>query len=267
MKAALFATTGVLLDRHGSVDEHGPYRRGRDLPFAGALFAVGGLGLAGLPPFGTALGKAVAEHAGEAEFPWLPAVFVLVSALTSGAVLRAAARIFAGAGPRPRERYTGPETTGGGEEPEIRDPQRRIPVPMLAVPTVLLAAALAVGLLPGLGVALAHAARQFTDRTTDTAAALHGHAVAPSAPVPDVGWSAEGVLLALASTALAVLLAMTAVWGPTLRSPALGRAAAVCEGVGRRVIVPLRRLHSGHLGDYVAWLAVGMAVLLVVITV
>lgn len=72
VKAALFATTGVLLDRFGSVDEHGLYRRGRELPFAGALFAVGGLALAGLPPFGTGLGKAVTEHAGEGRFPWLP---------------------------------------------------------------------------------------------------------------------------------------------------------------------------------------------------
>ncbi|WP_305729323.1 proton-conducting transporter membrane subunit, partial [Streptomyces sp. MUSC 14] len=262
VKAALFATTGVLLDRHGSVDEHGLYGRGRDLLFVGALFALGGLGLAGLPPFGTALGKAVAEHAGEEQFPWLPAVFVFVSALTGGAVLRAGARIFAGAGPRPREQHAGPETTGGGEEPEIRDPQRRVPVPMLAVPAVLLAASLAVGLLPGLGVALAHAACQFTDRTAYTAAVL-GHTVAPSAPVPDVGWSAEGGLLALASTALAVLFAAAAVWGPALRSPCVTRTTAVCEGVGRRVIVPLRRLHSGHLGDYVAWLAIGVAVLLV----
>ncbi|MGW7541928.1 proton-conducting transporter transmembrane domain-containing protein [Streptomyces sp. NPDC054770] len=241
VKAALFATTGV-------------------------LFAVGGLALAGLPPFGTGLGKAVTEHAGEQRFPWLPAVFVFVSALTVAAVLRAGARIFAGAGPRPRERYAGPETTGGGKEPGIRDPRRRIPVPMLAVPAVLLAGALAVGLFPGLGVALARAARQFTDRTAYTAAVL-GRPVAPSGPVPDVGWSTEGVLLALASTVLAALLAAAAVWGPALRSPLAGRATAVCETAGRRVVVPLRRLHSGHLGDYVAWLAVGVAVLLVAMTV
>ncbi|MFK0284776.1 complex I subunit 5 family protein [Streptomyces sp. NPDC090499] len=265
VKAALFATTGVLLDRFGSVDEHGLYRRGRDLPFVGALFAAGGLALAGLPPFGTGLGKAVTEHAGEERFPWLPAVFVLVSALTGGAVLRAGARIFAGAGPRPRERYAGPETTGGGEEPEIRDPRRRIPVPMLAVPAVLLAAALAVGLLPGLSVALDHAARQFTDRTAYSAAAF-GHPVAPSAPVPAVGWNTEGVLLGLVSTLVAALLAAAAVWDPARRSPFAGRVTAVCETVGRRVIVPLRRLHSGHLGDYVAWLAVGVAVLLVAMT-
>ncbi|MGW2824119.1 complex I subunit 5 family protein [Streptomyces sp. NPDC001443] len=266
VKAALFALTGVLLDRHGSVDEHGLYRRGRDLPFAGVLFAVGGLALAGLPPFGTGLGKAVVEHSGEERLPWLPAVFVLVSALTGGAVLRAGARIFAGAGPAPRERYAGPETTGGGEEPEIRDPQRRIPVPMLAVPAVLLAAALAVGLLPEAGVALARAARQFTDRTAYVTAAF-GHPVGPSGPVPDVAWTTEGVLLALVSALVAVLLAAAAVWGPALRSPLAGRVAAVCTAVGRRVVVPLRRLHSGHLGDYVAWLAVGVAVLLVAMSV
>ncbi|MFF4391770.1 hypothetical protein ACFY0G_34075 [Streptomyces sp. NPDC001552] len=54
---------GVLLDRHGSVDEHGLYGRARDLRLVGAAFAAGGLALAGLPPFGTALGKAVVEHA------------------------------------------------------------------------------------------------------------------------------------------------------------------------------------------------------------
>ncbi|MGW1003162.1 complex I subunit 5 family protein [Streptomyces sp. NPDC002520] len=272
VKAALFATTGVLLDRHGSVDEHGLHGRGRDLPLAGAMFAVGGLALAGLPPFGTALGKAVIEHAGEGRFPWLPVVFVLVSALTGGAVLRAFARIFTGAGPRPRERYAGPETTGSGEEPEIRDPQRRIPVPMLAVPAVLLCASLAVGLLPGVGGALALAARQFTDRTAYTAA-VYGHTATPSSPVPDTAWSAEGVLLALASTALAALFAAAAVWGTKWRGTArvrpVGSAAGrgVVVAVGRGAVVVLRRLHSGHLGDYVAWLAVGVAVFLVVMAV
>ncbi|MFF4520922.1 complex I subunit 5 family protein [Streptomyces bluensis] len=257
VKAALFATAGVLLDRHGSVDEHGLYGRGRDLPLVGALFGLGGLALAGLPPFGTALGKAVTEHAAGERFPWLPVVFVLVSAATGGAVLRACARIFAGVGPRPREHDDGTETTGSGEAPEIRDPQRPVPIPMLAVPAALLCASLVAGLLPGFGSALAHAARQFTDRTAYTAA-VFGHAVTPSAPLPEVGWSVEGVLLSLASTALAALFAAAAVWGTGLPWHGVGRA------VRQRVVLPLRRLHSGHLGDYVTWLVVGVAVLLVV---
>ncbi|MGK5545923.1 complex I subunit 5 family protein [Streptomyces sp. URMC 127] len=79
-KAALFACTGVLLDRHGSVDECELHGKGRDTAGVGLLFAAGGLALAGLPPFGTALGKALVEE----QSPWLPALFVLVSAVTGG---------------------------------------------------------------------------------------------------------------------------------------------------------------------------------------
>ncbi|WP_308013709.1 complex I subunit 5 family protein [Streptantibioticus parmotrematis] len=263
VKAALFAVTGVLLDRHGSVDEYGLYGRGRELRLGGVLFTVGGLALAGLPPFGTGLGKAVLEHAALSRFPWLLVVFVGVSALTAGAVLRAAARVFAGAGPRPRERYAGPETTGGGEEPEIRDPSRAVPPPMLAVPAVLLLGALAVGVLPGIGRQLALAARLFTDRA-GYVAALYGPAPAPSGASPATGWTAEGVSLGLLSTLLALVVAALAVWGPAVPSGAVHRARETLSATGRRVVLPLRRLHSGHIGDYVSWLAVGLAVLLVV---
>ncbi|MCA6096595.1 complex I subunit 5 family protein, partial [Streptomyces sp. SCA3-4] len=61
-KAALFACTGILLDRHGSVDEHELHGRGRGTAGIGLLFALGGLALAGLPPFGTGLGKALVEE-------------------------------------------------------------------------------------------------------------------------------------------------------------------------------------------------------------
>ncbi|MFI6854103.1 hypothetical protein [Streptomyces sp. NPDC050416] len=58
-----------------------------------------------------------------------------------------------------------------------------------------------------------------------------------------VHWTPPGVLLGLASTALALALAAVAVTRPR------GRA------------LPLRRLHSGHVGDYVAWLLVGTTLL------
>ncbi|MEV4441032.1 proton-conducting transporter membrane subunit, partial [Streptomyces sp. NPDC049577] len=83
-KAALFACTGLLLDRYGSVDEPDLHGRGREMPGVGLLFATGGLALAGLPPFGTGLGKALTEE----QAGWAPALFVLVSAVTGGAVLR-----------------------------------------------------------------------------------------------------------------------------------------------------------------------------------
>lgn len=260
-KAALFGLTGLLLDRHGSVDEHGLRGRGRDLPFCGTLFAAGGLALAGLPPFGTGLGKAVEEHAAGLWAGWLPAVFVLVSAITAGAVLRAAARVFLGAGAGP-ERQRGPETTGGGEEPEVTDPKRRIPVPMLVVPALLLGGCLAVGLSPSLGDSLAHAAAEFTGRVT-YAAAVSGQPPPPSAaPSPHVSWTPEGVALCLLSTALAAAFAAAGLWGPLVSwRPVRGTCTAL-HHVVRTVVVPLRRLHSGHIGDYASWLAVGVALLI-----
>ena len=262
-KAALFGLTGVLLDRYGSVDEDGLHGRARELPFAGVLFALGGLALAGLPPFGLGLGKTVAEHAAGTRLPWLAAVFVAVSALTGGAVLRAAAHVFAGAG-RPGGHHPGPETTGEGEEPEVRDAARRIPATMYAVPALLLAGSLAVGILPGAARALAAGAAVFTDRAGYLAAAGSGPAAA-AVPVPDAGWTAEGALLGCLSAVLAVAVAAASVWGGGVSRAVPRGVAGAGRAVGRRIVLPLRRLHSGHLGDYVSWLAAGTAVLLAVL--
>lgn len=229
VKAALFACTGILLDRYGAVDEHALYGRAREMRGVAVLYTVGGLALAGLPPFGTGFGKAVTE---EAVGGPLVALFVLASAVTAGAVLRVAARVFLGLGPAP-EHGTEYETTGAGERPETRHRLSRIPDTMTAVPALLLAGSLAVGVAPGLGVLLSHAVNE----------AGSGGAV-----VPAPHWSPAGVLLDLVSTALALGLAALAVTRP-------GWLAAP------RRALPLRRLQSGHVGDYVAWVLVGATVL------
>src|SRR5918912_1462131 len=63
VKASLFVGVGILQHRRARVDELRLWGLGRDLPFTGAVFAVGGLTLAGLPPFGTFLGKSTVEEA------------------------------------------------------------------------------------------------------------------------------------------------------------------------------------------------------------
>jgi formate hydrogenlyase subunit 3/multisubunit Na+/H+ antiporter MnhD subunit len=262
VKAALFGLVGVLLDRHGSVDEHGLHGRSRDTPVLGGLFLLGGLALAGLPPFGTALGKAVAEHAAGGYAGWLPAVYVLVSAVTGGAVLRAGLRIFAGAGPVPTRSHSDNEISGEGEEPEVRDPRRPVPLVMTAVPAALLAAGLAVGVWPGVGRALAGGARAFEDRTGYLAQVRGLPAPALLHPLPGTAWTLPGVLLGLLSTVLAVALAGAAVWLPGRAGAAVRAAAGAAD---RRLVLPLRRLHSGLLGDYLTWLTVGLAVLLVAV--
>jgi multicomponent Na+:H+ antiporter subunit D len=229
VKAALFACTGILLDRYGNVDEHALHGRARELRGVAVLYVVGGLALAGLPPFGTAFGKAVTE---EAVGGPLTVLYVLATAVTAGAVLRVAARVFLGLGTAPAD-DTEYETTGAGERPETRHRLGRIPDTMTAVPAVLLAGSLAVGVAPGFGEVVAHAVNE----------AGSGGAV-----VPAPHWSPVGVLLDLASTVLALGLAALAVTRPGLLA-APDRA------------LPLRRLQSGHVGDYVAWLLVGATVL------
>ncbi|MFG2177612.1 complex I subunit 5 family protein [Streptomyces abikoensis] len=236
-KAALFACSGMLLDRYGSVDERELHGRGRDMTGIGLLFAAGGLALAGLPPFGTGLGKALAEE----ESPWFAALFVPVSAITGGAVLRVAAHVFLGAGHRPR---TEEPETGGDEEPETGRPVRRPPPPMATVAALLLVGALAVGTVPTLARGVAGAAHAFTDHAGYAAAVLDGRATAY--PGATTWWTWSGAGLGLLSAALATGVA----------------AAAVRTGrPGGRWSAPLRRLHSGHVGDYVAWAAAGIGLL------
>ncbi|MFF2121278.1 complex I subunit 5 family protein [Kitasatospora sp. NPDC058184] len=253
VKAALFALTGVLLDRYGSVDEHGLHGKARDLRTVGVLFVAGALALAGMPPFGTGLGKALSEDAAGHWQPWLPAVFVAASAATGAAALRAALRIFFGAGPAPHSRPDGDEITGEGEEPEIRSPQRALPRTMTIVPAGLIGLAVLVGSLPAIPAALARGAAVFTDPDGYTAVVLT-HVDTPPGPVPAADWTVTGVLLGLLSAAVALALATAALH----RSAADRHAAA-------RAVRALRRLHSGHLGDYLAWLALGVAVLCVAI--
>ncbi|MER6078285.1 complex I subunit 5 family protein [Streptomyces sp. NPDC001833] len=228
VKAALFACAGILLDRYGNVDERALHGRARELRTVGVLFGLGGLALAGLPPFGTGLGKSVAE---EAVGSPLTVLYVVVSAVTAGAVLRVAARVFLGLGARP-PRGDAYETTGSGEEPETESRLGRIPDTMTVVPAVLLAGALAVGLAPGFAGVVARAV------------ARAGSGGAPAA----AHWTATGVLLGCLSTLLAVGLAALAVTRPGLL-------------VAKGLALPVRRLQSGHVGDYVAWLLVGAAAL------
>ncbi|MDX3854530.1 complex I subunit 5 family protein [Streptomyces sp. AK02-01A] len=228
VKAALFACAGILLDRYGSVDEHELYGRAGRLPLVAGVFTAGGLALAGLPPFGTGLGKALTEEAAGGP---LTALFVAVSAVTGGAVLRVTARVFAGWGPPPLE-DSAYETSGEREEPETAGRLGRVPDTMLAVPAVLLAGSLATGLVPGFAVGVGHAVDE----------------VLPGTLTVPPHWSAAGVALGLLSSVLAAGAALYAVRRPA-RHPA------------RDWTAPLRRLHSGHIGDYVAWLLGGMTLL------
>ncbi|MFF0134556.1 hypothetical protein [Streptomyces mirabilis] len=120
----------------------------------------------------------------------LTVLFVAVSAVTAGAVLRVAARVFFGLGTQPGDESSY-ETTGIREEPETRHRLSRVPDTMTAVPAVLLVASLAVGTVLGFAVEV-------------------GRAVSGGA-APSPHRTVAGLLLGLTSTLLALGLATFAV--------------------------------------------------------
>ena len=254
IKSALFLLAGIALNRYGSVDERTLYGRGRDHRWAGALFVLGGLALAGLPPFGTGLGKSIAEDAvSTAGYAWGPALFVLVSAVTGGAVLRAGLRIWFGLGPAPPT-ARGEATTDGEEEPDVEHRLDRTPATMLIPILLLFGVGLVGGVLPALPDAFARAAERFVDPGGYAAQALAGSPPAPLHHLTGMWWSASGAALDLVSAAAAVALALLSLYGGSL--PDGVRRAA---GRLQPAYVVMRRLHSGHIGDYAAWFVAGLA--------
>ena len=256
VKSALFLLAGVLLNRYGSVDERQLYGRGRDARLMPWLFVLGGLALAAMPPFGTALGKSIAEEAvSKSGYAWGPAMFVLVSAITGGAVLRVALRVYFALGPEPQQTDQDVSTSGEeeGTDTEGESTLHRVPTTMAAAIVTMLLIGLATGCVPGVAASISQAVAHFTDRVSYVAQALHGMAPHHLPPVPEAHWTWLGVGLSVLSAVLAVIFALVAIYGQRL--PRLLRTAVRYVDPPLRVV---RGLHSGHVGDYVAWLVAGV---------
>ena len=105
--------------------------------------------LAALPVVTEFLGKSLLDGAAlDAHYGWLPAVFVISSMVTGGAVLRVAGRVFCGWGPTVG-RDEGKQERAARVQDEERGAAGRTPPLMVIVPGVLLFAAIVVGLIPG----------------------------------------------------------------------------------------------------------------------
>ncbi len=96
-----FLLAGILLHCRGSVDEHELRGAGRRLPITGIAFCLAALGLAGIPPFGTGLGKSLIEEASrQVGRGWIAIALIAAASMTAGAALGVAGRVFLGWGPR-----------------------------------------------------------------------------------------------------------------------------------------------------------------------
>lgn len=256
VKAALFLCVGIVLHRLGSVDEARLHGAGRQLRGTGVVFSLAALGLADLPFFATYLGKGwVEDSAAGRGLVWLAVVFVFCSILVGGAVLRVAGGVFYGLGDPPGE---DPQMAAESSEEKSETDlgKRRTPLSMIVPPALLVAAAFAAGLLPGIGRAVEAAALRFTDqRAYDTAVLFGRHVTRISSvyPVEPAGVTAADLLIATGSAVGALALAGAALYWRRL--PVLRRGFEPGAGL----VQSIRRFQSGVINDYVTWLVVGIA--------
>jgi multicomponent Na+:H+ antiporter subunit D len=242
-KGALFLGTGVLLNRHGTVDEHDLYGAGRSRVIA-YLFLVGGLALAGLPPLGTSIGKLAADEAATtAGYPWLVAVILVTAVCTGGSVLRVTARVWFGLGPRPPDAHDANHDDEEHEEHRESDQPSRRHRLALTVPAWSLLVASAAAVLPPVRDLAGQVGVALTDRSGYAAAVLSGAPLTRPTEPAEVG----SPLLGFVAAAAAVGFAAAMIWLP--RQPAVTGAMRVLHAV-----------HRAHVGDYVSWLLVGVAV-------
>lgn len=253
VKGALFLLAGILLHCLGTVDEHELRGRGRRMPVTAIAFVLGVIGLAGIPPFGTGLGKALIEHAGRrAGRGWIAVPLIAGSSMTAAAVLRVFGRAFLGLG----SRGDGPgDATRGDETRETRSKGGRAPWVMPGPVFVLLLLSGLSGLVSPWMPRIEQAARGFTDSSSYHASVLDGFAIPwnhGSSSATEARLSVSGTV---ATAAAALGMALVALFADRVPD-ALLRAVS---GLDRLLLRPLRAVHSGKIGDYITWLTLGVA--------
>jgi multicomponent Na+:H+ antiporter subunit D len=251
VKGALFLATAALVYRFGAMDEARLHGRARRMYIVGPCWLLGGLALAGLPPFGMYLGKGLIDEALFAHhLGWLVVVLSAAAVATGAAVIRAGARVFLGWG-EPQSDEAAQEA--GKEKDADTAEDRSRSTPAMFVPIVaLVLAAVAIGLLPGFARRTHDAAEQFVDRHAYAEAVMGAH----PAPVPHsevVGPTLVAGVTGTASALVAIVFGLAAVFAPSRDNVVRRWARAPIDG--------LQQLHTGRVGDLVAWLTLGIAVL------
>ena len=118
---------------------------------------------------------------------------------------------------------------------------------MQVVALVLAVAGLVLGAVTSLGANALEAAERFTDGHAYQALVLD-HRGEPF--VPPGHW---------VTTTSGVVWGVVSVVGSFLVAAALLYRSRAADAAIARAVAPLRAAHSGHVGDYVAWLTVGVA--------
>lgn len=252
IKASLFFVAGILLHRYRTASSPLLFGRGKKQPAVAALWFLGGLGLAGLPVFATALGDAFASHAGQASgMGWIAYVFVLSGLLTAGAVFRVGLQTFLGWGSPP----ISDRGAQVDEMPETQGAAYRTPWYHVAPPAVCLCAAAALAFTPHVRAFALVAANRLWVQAGYLHAVYSGHMLPLPLPAHVDLHASTAALHGILASLLALLLALTSVFRLRLKRP--WRVGAFLEGP----LGALRLLQSGHIGDYVTWMTIGVSLL------
>ena len=252
LTAGLFFVAGILHSDYGLIDELHLRGRARGCWAPAVAWFAGTIGLVGTPYVGIYLGHGlIDEGATELGRPWVPALLWLGSVLAGAALLRAGARIFLGWGDED-DALLGKAIE---EDPLERDVLRPL---LVAVALVAVVLGVAISVIPGLGQRAEYAADRFRNTAGYAAAVLHAKPMPPPAslPVSIRHTSLESILYGTGATIVALALALVG-----LNRRRLPRQVSV---VAERTLGPpvrvLHTLHSGVVGDYVTWVAVGTVV-------
>lgn len=253
VKASLFMCAGIFLQCFGSLDEHALRGRGREVKRLGLILGLAGLGLAGIPPYGTYVGKAMMEESalrfGQA---WLPWIFGIASAVTAAAVLRVGGGVFLGWGSMASTEAASPTEA---DSRETQPGAKRLP-PVMVVMAALLAIFPAVsGFVPSLPQMAQAAAERFVDSTGYSATVIDGRPSGKIFAREKVETKASGVIYALIAAAAAVAIAGFSLGRRHLPQPLRDPLGLLLTPIASA----LRKLHSGDIRDYVAWLTLGLA--------
>ena len=255
VKAALFLAAGILVRRLGDGDELRLRGRGMRAPVAAVVFFGGAFLVAGLPPFGSFLGwSLLVRSSGDVGYGWLPPVLALGAVVTGGTLLRASSRIFLGWGDED-DPLLSAEPPESEEEPAASD--SRFSPPLLFGPALALLLAGAVfSFVPGLAERATAWAQRSQDRPAHAAEVLAG-TVPPAPETIPLHAGFAPYAYSIASWLLALAFALFGLYRRRLPT-------YVRRGGGRVLDPPiavLKSLHSGIVGDYVAWLTFGVAAL------
>lgn len=251
IKSSLFFVSGIILHRLRSISEPVIFGKGRVLKWTALLWFLGGLGLAGAPGFSSMLGEAATSSAAEKSgIHGLSLLFLFAGVMTGAAVFRVGMHTFLGWG-------TGPISDRAAhvdELPETKAENRVVFWHQFIPPAFCIVLAIALTFLPGWQAELRQAAAQMHSQ----AGYLHivytgGLIPAPSLP----SWQLEirgAMLRGAVAVLLAIILACTSVFRNKFKRYL--RVGAFLEGP----LVALRTIQSGHPGDYVVFLTVGVSV-------